>query len=288
MQGVFSDLFEIANSVFQGTVLDLPLWNVFFADVSVPASFTGGRETKFTDDLNIFKDFLQNTLLSQVQTDLEKSKTRTHKWGRKNRVSFDALKEHIVILHPSKGHGDPFKLLGLMMDTDLRMHSAIDLLLGKVRSKITAILRTRAYYSISDLITQFKTQVWGLMEANSGGLFHAATSLLQRIDQAQNRFLREIGISAVRGFLEFNFAPPSLRRNIGILGLLQKRVLNKYHPSFHRLLPFYAECFSEDTGQGHTKKLYGHWVEISSHRALYDRSIFAMVDIFQCPSTIYR
>ena len=26
--------------------------------------------------------------------------------------------------------------------------------------------------------------------------------------------------------------------------------------------------------------MYGHWVEISSHRALYDRAIFAMVDIY--------
>ena len=155
VQGAFSLLFEIANSVFQGTVLGPPLWNAFFADVAVPASSTGGRESKFADDLNVFKEFLQNISLIQVQTDLEKCKIRTHKWGRKNRVSFDALKEHIVILHPSKGHGDPFKLPGLMMDTDLRMHSAIDLLLGKVRSQITAILRTRAYFSISDLVTQF-------------------------------------------------------------------------------------------------------------------------------------
>jgi len=280
VQGAFSELFEIANSVFQGTVLGPPLWNAFFADVAVPASSTGGKEAKFADDLNVFKEFPQCMPVSQVQTDLEKCKARTHKWGRKNRVSFDALKEHIVILHPSKGHGDPFKLLGCMMDTDLRMHSAIDQLLGKVRPKVTAILRTRAYYSVSDLINQFKTQIWGLMEANSGGLFHAATSLLQKIDHVQNRFLREIGISAVRGFLEFNFAPPSLRRDIGILGLLHKRVLNKCHPSFQRLLPYYAERFAEPTGQGHTKKLYGHWVEISSHRALFNRSIFAMVDIY--------
>jgi hypothetical protein len=137
------------------------------------------------------------------------------------------------------------------------MHSAIDLLLGRIRYKITAILQTRPYYSISDFIIQFKIQDWGLMESNSGGLFHAATSRLQKIDHAQNRFLREIGISAVRGFLEFNFAPPSLRRDIGILGLLQKRVLNKCHPSFHRLLPFYAECFSEPTGRDTQRSCMG-------------------------------
>ena len=30
----------------------------------------------------------------------------------------------------------------------------------------------------------------------------------------------------------------------------------------------------------HSKQLYGHWVEISTHRALYQRSIFAMVDVY--------
>jgi hypothetical protein len=273
-----SSKLQIASSRAQ--FLGPPLWNAFFADVATPASSTGGKESKFADDLNVFKEFEQCAPLSQVQADLAKCKERTHKWGRKNRVSFDATKEHIIILHPSQCHGECFKLLGCMMDTDLRMHSAIEQVLGKVRPKITAILRTRAYYGISDLIGQFKTQIWGVMEAHSGGLFHAVTSLLRKFDHAQNRFLHEIHVNAERAFMEFNFAPPSLRRNIGILGLLHKRVLGKCHPSFQRLLPFYSERFSESTGHGHTKKLYGHWVEISSHRALYNRSIFAMVDIY--------
>ena len=99
---------------------------------------------------------------SQVQTDLGKCRARTHKWGRKKRVSFHVLKEHIVTLHPSKGHGDPFELLGCMMDADLRMHSAIGQLLGKVRPKVTAILRTRAHHSITDLINPLKHPNLGL------------------------------------------------------------------------------------------------------------------------------
>ena len=60
-----------------------------------------------------------------------------------------------------------------MVDTDLRMHTAIDQLLTKLRPEITAILRTWAYYSVFQLLTQFKTHIWGLMKANSGGFFHA-------------------------------------------------------------------------------------------------------------------
>ena len=80
--------------------------------------------------------------------------------------------------------------------------------------------------------------------------------------------------------MEFNFAPPSLRRNIGILGLLHKRVLGKCHKSFERLLPFSADHSDQPLGSGHSKTLYGHWDVISSHWALFNRSIFAMVDIY--------
>ena len=86
-------------------------------------------------------------------------------------MSFDASKEHVVVLHPVQNQRAAFKLLGRMIDTDLRMQSAIDRLTAKVIPKITAILRTRAYYSVPQLIMQFKTHIWGLMEANMGGIF---------------------------------------------------------------------------------------------------------------------
>ena len=75
-----------------------------------------------------------------------------------------------------------------MIDTDLRMKTCIEQLLSKIRPKITAILRTRAYYSTSDLIMQFKIHIWGLIEANMGGDFHAATYLLTKIDHVRKSF----------------------------------------------------------------------------------------------------
>jgi len=167
-----------------------------------------------------------------------------------------------------------------MVDTDLAMESAIDLLLTRIRPKIKAILRTRGYHSISDLIMQFKTHIWGLMEAHMGGIFHATSTRLDKIDHVQDRFLRELGISAEYAFEEFNFAPPKLRRNIGILGLLHKRVLGLCHPSFERLLPWYSSRFEPSRGHGHNKTLYGHNCEISHCQGLFSRSIFSMVDIY--------
>ena len=116
-------------------------------------------------------------------------------------MGFDAGKEHIVILHPSCGFGPAFKLLGCMFDNDLRMISCIDQLLSKIRPKVRAILRTRGFYSTPELIQQFNTHIWGLMEMFIGGLFHAVSSLLQKIDHVQNRILEELGLSSANAFL---------------------------------------------------------------------------------------
>ena len=136
------------------------------------------------------------------------------------------------------------------------------------------------FYDVPQLLNQFKTHIWGLVEVNIGGYFHAASSLLGKIGHAQNRFLRELGLSPAQAFLDHNFAPPQLRRNIAVLGLLHKRVIGKCHPAFEMLLPWYAEPFPEEQAHGHNKKLYGHWLEISTHHALYHRSIFAMTDVY--------
>ena len=77
-------------------------------------------------------------------------------------------------------------------------------------------------------------------------------------------------------FVDFNFAPCRARRNIAILGLIHKRVLGKCHPSYDRLLPF--SQVKSTRANAHNKQLYGHWCEITSYQALFNKSIFLMVD----------
>ena len=110
--------------------------------------------------------------------------------------------------------------------------------------------------------------------------FHASTSLLDKIDQVQTNFIRKIGVSDREAFLEHNFMPCILRRNIAILGLLHKRVIGKCHASFEQLLPWYSHKFDVPRGIGHNKQLYGHWLEATQHPALFSRSIFSMVDFY--------
>ena len=280
VQGTSSDEFILDDSVFQGTVLGPTLWNIFFADVAMPAKSSGGKEALFADDLNVFQLFARLQDLEECINKLKACRQRVHAWGRANRVSFDPAKEHLIMLHPTEHHGDTFRLLGCMVDPDLRMHTCIDQLLSKIRPKGTAILRTRAYYSVPELIKQYKTHVWGLVEIFSGAYFHAADTMLNKIGQVQTSFLNKLEVSLEQAFLEFNFAPAELRRNIGILGMIHKRVLGQCHPSYQQLLPWYSERFDTPRGFGHSKQLYGHWVEATSHPALFSRSIFSMVDIY--------
>ena len=93
-------------------------------------------------------------------------------------------------------------------------------------------------------------------------------------------FLTELHTDEASAFLEFNFAPPTLRRNIGILGLLHKRVLGKSHPVFEKILPFFVQIFGELRPGEHNKQLYNHFLETQYQPQLFRRSIFGMVHIY--------
>ena len=186
---------------------------------------------------------------------MEICRARVHNWGRTNRVSFDPAKEHLVVLHPIQGEGETFRLLGCQVDAKLVMQQAIDKILAEVRPKVRAILRTRKHYGVKDLIGQFKTHVWSRLEMHNGAIFHASDGLLQRLDRVQQSFLRELGISESEAYMEFNFAPLSLRRNIGILGLMHKRILGESHPVFAKLLPFASSVGEFVRPDGHNKQL---------------------------------
>ena len=280
VEGIESDETEIADQVFQGTVLGPPLWNTFFADVVRPASSSGGRPSIFADDLNVFQEFDRTVPNEEYQQVMMDCRAKVHRWGKVNRAVFDADKEHIIVLHPLQGEGEPFKLLGCLVDCKLIMQNAVDKMLTQIRPKVKAILRTRAFYAEKDLIAQFKTHIWGLMECHNGGIFHASTTVLEKLDAVHYKFLRDIGIHPNEAFLNFNFGPPNLRRNIGILGLLHKRVLGLSHPMFQSLLPFASDVPGAHDQNGHSRQLYSHLPEVHFQLVLFCRSIFAMTYVY--------
>ena len=83
--------------------------------------------------------------------------------------------------------------------------------------------------------------------------------------------------------LEYNFAPPMVRRDIGILDLIHKRVLGLAHPAYSVLMPFcppsryaYRGIFAAR----HNKQLISGTSQCIVSHALMFRFILGMVDLY--------
>ena len=262
-------------------MLGPPLWNIFFADVSDYVTQDGTTEAKFADDLNCFKEFDKGEDNNAIIADLMSCQARVHGWGSQHRVVFDGGKEAFAVIHHHDSYGAEFKLLGAIVDTKLIMKSEVDRILAKTRPKVKAILRTRAYYSSSDLVKQFKTHVLCILEGTIGALFHAASSHLESLDRVQDSFLAELGISKIEAFEVHNLMPLKLRRNIAVLGLIHRCALGHAHKSLCRL-------FRRDTSEPrrvtrlstrrHNLQIIDHCD--GSHSDLMRRSVFGMVRVY--------
>ena len=160
--------------------------------------------------------------------------------------------------------------------------------MSRLRPKVEALIHTHAYYGIADMIKQYKTHNWGLYEFQYGALFHAGGTVLQAFDKLHQHFLRHIHCTEDVAFLQYNFAPPRLRRSVAILGLLHKRVLNIAHSDFNDLWPLAQPGHAFE---GHNRQLACQ-EPVHTYTALYRRSIFGMIHVYNrlnqeivdCPS----
>ena len=79
-----------------------------------------------------------------------------------------------------------------------------------------------------------------------------------------------------------NLAPPTLRRDIGVLGLIHKRVLGLAHPAYNELLPW-APPLVWPPGvipTRHDKQLDSHGAEVVFNHNLFYRSIFGLTEVY--------
>ena len=91
----------------------------------------------FADDLSVFQKFDKSESNEELSRVMHVCRARVHKWGKVNRVAFDPGKEHVVVIHPISGFGDPFKFLGCLFDCKLIMNNAIDKILMQVISSFS-------------------------------------------------------------------------------------------------------------------------------------------------------
>ena len=178
-------------------------------------------------------------------------------------------------MHPTYGKGDNFKLLGTWIDVKLHMEAAVDAILATARPKVNALLRTRGLYDLSNMFMQYKTHVWGLAEYHNGCILHASWTTLSKLDRLQRHFVHELLLTEESAFIDYNFAPPSLRRQIGILGFIHKRVLGGCHIAIAQLLPW-----AQHHGIWHTKQIDCHNSQCICRHNLFNRSLFGVAQIY--------
>ena len=284
VEGALSEAMLLSNMVFQGTVLGPALWNAFFGDVAQHVPNATQEINLFADDLTVMTHKAQHVSDAIVLNALEDIQRRTHEWGVRNQVEFDPSKEYLKIIHPARGLGDDFKLLDTIFVVALSMQPCIEDVLRRVRTKIRAFLRLRHLYPMHTMLHQYKAVVWGITEYSNGVLILAPPCQLRRLDKLQRWYLRELGISDQDAFVHYNFAPPTLRRNIGLLGFLHKRVLGECHPALCQALPFGPNPIA---ARYHTKHLDSFSGLVVRHARLYERSLYAYIRVYNIlPQTL--
>ena len=137
---------------------------------------------------------------------------------------------HILAL--TNGDGPNFRLLGVPFDNELRMNDAIAEIVGSATWKMRAILGIARYFNDAELIHLYKSKLLSFLEYRTAAIYHACNTTLQRLDNFQEHFLSELGITAKTALFVFNLAPLARRRDIAMLGVMHRCVLGKGPPHF--------------------------------------------------------
>ena len=216
---------RLRDMVFQGTVWGPSLWNAFFGDCVCAIRGCSFDVVIYADDCNAFKRYPRSVSNALVESDLRECQRNLHTWGRANRVTFDAGKEETMVISTTEACGGPAKLLGIHFDCKLVMSVAAHKCATKAAWKTRSLLRVRRFYSTVDLVALYKSHVLSYIEYRTPGVHFASTSVLNEMDDVQARFLHEISVSEEDALMYFNLAPLSVRRDIGILGVIHRSAM---------------------------------------------------------------
>jgi Ni2+-binding GTPase involved in maturation of urease and hydrogenase len=225
--GTFSDEMTLFDMVFQGTVSGPMLWNLFFEDARHAINDCFFTEVVYADDLNAYRIFPKTAQTVDIMRSLDNCQHELHKWGVANQVCFDAAKESQHVISVSEPSGDNFKLLGVPFDPELSMVDAVSEIVSAAGWKLRTLLRTRRFYTDSDLVVLYKSHLLSYLEYRTPAIYHATRAVLCRLDAVQTRFLNDIGVDEVTALTVFRLAPLCARRDMALLGIIHRTVLGK-------------------------------------------------------------
>ena len=110
-----------------------------------------------------------------------------------------------------------------MFDTQLLMLTAAREVAMEAGWRLQILLEVRRLFSTPELFRLYKVQVLSFLESCT--IYHAAPSVLDRIDKVQRRFLREMGFTEVEALELYRLAPLPCWRDMAMLGALHKITL---------------------------------------------------------------
>ena len=270
----------LTDSVFQGTVFGSPLWNIFYEDARHAVNTKGFFESVFADDFNCWKAFeVKHTEVQDSQakalSELHTVQRELHWWGEANRVLFDPSKESFHLLHKRFHHGEDFKLLGVVFDTQLLMHHAARAVATEAGWRLQTLLKVRRFFTTPELFRMYKTQVLTYVESGTPALYHAAPSVLDRVDRVQRRFLRELDFSEQAALDDYRLAPLNSRRDMAMLGALHKVNLGTAPAQLMVLFP--PRASADDTFD---RLRLRHWRPLHA-RQLHTEADFLSTDVLR-------
>ena len=91
-------------------------------------------------------------------------------------------------------------------------------------------MKTRRYYNDAELVGLYKAHLLSYIEYRTPAVYHALRKDLDKLDNIQTGFLRNIGVDEVEALIHFNLAPLCMRRDIAMLGVLHRAAIGEGPP----------------------------------------------------------
>ena len=183
-------------------------------------------EVVFADDLNAYREFPGSTENTKILTSSDACQREMHAWGKANQVESDPKKESFHIVAGSNdAYGGIFKLLGVWFDNSRTMKAAVGEVATEALRKLKNLIRTRRFYTDSELIILYKAHLLAFLECRTPAIYHATRDVLVNVDRVQSKFLQDAGVDDITALIEFNLAPLTARRDMTMLAVIHRVVL---------------------------------------------------------------
>ena len=204
-------------------------------------------------------------------------------------VTFEENKKSFHILGHTKPDGLSFRLLGVTIDPQLIMADAIAECSTESHWRLSSLLRSRRFFSVEDIILQYKSQVLSYLEYRTCAVTHAADSHLTVLDSVQTRLLRNIDVTAIDALLHFNLAPLSCRRDIANLGIIYRAAMRRGPKQLQKLFVLDVSSLRRVSPRHASHRYQVRDNFRCLHRDYINRSTLGYIGVFNLlPEVVFR